>query len=530
MIHLSTHRGLALLLLLFPLLLVAQPPAEDGKLKYTNLTEQEMYLMRFQSICHQIEADADWDAHLATYEKEHAAPAALAGKAGSYSPAKQAEERGLLLANHVPGQVQLAPLAPHFPLQYLYKFYPTEFLKVSPSNSKQAMANEFDIRKNLPEGKERMVADARALPFGEERYFRGMPAKRSEYDFDNQCFYLQPDFSNVVGFSGMYAGSESVKIPLTFIEEYKDVLSKLTIPLAEDKAELLFSRLDQANSLRLWPKVVFTLVDEPVEKPVYVTYNGYNWWTLYPLKFKIKYIDIELINGFYTSGSERIHRIEDLPEPAWTSWAINAGQLTTTGTKGAPSVPLNPESSTTSTNTQATAGNTSTSGNLIGGSTATSQRNFPFMRYYKNRVKEPYVQYAGYAKNVANSIKPISQVQLELCYSYYFEPNMYLLRQLRPSLIFGGLYLGVVGEDQHLSEALYHVSYLDGDEGFRFKLGTAPYGKNLKAAGYKNAVCEILMNADHSVNFTLYDKSGKVQLTSVLQPLDKDAKPPFTNN
>lgn len=513
----------------------AQQPAEDGKLKYTNLSEQEMYLMRFQSICHHIEADADWDQYLEEYEEKHLAPTYLAGKPGSLDQGKmQADERDLLMANYTPGQVQLAPLAPHFQLQYLYKFYPAEFMKLAPGGgSRQAIANEFDIRKNVPEGKRRMVADAAKLPFGEERYFRGMPMKRSEYDFDNQCFYVTPDFSNVVGFLGMYAGSEAVKIPLTFIEEYKEFLLNLKIPLAEDKAEELFNNLDLSNSYRIWPKVVFTLVDEPSKEPVYVNYNAYNWWTLFPLKFKVKHIDIELINGFYTQNAKLLYRIEDIPEPKWEGWAISSGRLQAEGVKGPYSVSLSSiKSNASSSGGQSTPpSRTGSAGsNGLDGESATSKRNFPFMRFYKNRVKEPYVHYAGIAENTSESLKPFEQIQLELCYAYYFEPNMHLLRLLRPSMVYGGIYLGVKGEKQHLWQSLNQVEYLDDGRGWRFKIGNQPYGKYLRAAGYKNAYFEVSINDDHSMNMVLYDKSGKVHVKSKLRPLNKNEKPPFTNN
>ena len=227
-----------------------------------------------------------------------------------------------------------------------------------------------------------------------------------------------------------------------------------------------------------------------------------------------------------------VHRIEELPSPKWEAWAISAGSKQTEGTIGSFSTALSSlqGSATTTTGTTTAPTTSNTASGLIGPETATSKRNFPFMRFYKNRVKEPYVHYVGTAKNLPPSLKPFEKIQLELCYSYYFEPNMNLLRQLRPSLIFGGIYLGVEGQEQYLGQALNEVIYLDDNKGFRFKLGNNPYGKQMKQAGYKGAYFDAVFNQDHSMTFTLYDKNGKVHVTSKLQPLDKNAKPPFTNN
>lgn len=485
------------------------------RIEATNLTEQQRYLMKFKSVFFDVAPTADWDAYLKQYDVDHPAPEYVQPNT------KQASERNALYLEQ--DKPKLSLLAPHFQIQYLYRFYGNEFMKLKPDNTQFAYANEFDIRKWAKEGKKRMVEDAAKLPYGQELFVRGKAMQRSRYDFDNQCFYVTPDFSDLIGFPNI-EWPQYHAIYINFIEEYQALLEKIKVPLPEDQAELLFSELDLPASIGnqrvLIPKLIFSISNEKSENPVYVTGNGYNYHTFYPLKYKPIALEIEFFDGSFLR--KVIHRIELFPKPDEQVRGIQSGMLETKGTPRRISWVVNaakePATETTTSSTTDPA-------------TDNERPSYDFLRPVSPGSKKVIIEYLGGAKNADGSEHQVGLLRLSMAYNYYLHHLAHFPIIKRNNFVIAALWLELKDEERVIGQNIDKYDTKKGELDFyRLFIGDGAYGKPFRKAGYKKGYCDLKYNEDHTINLQLFDQKGKLQFTAKLKPLAKDITPIIGNN
>ena len=498
-------------------------PFAFGQLKMTDLTDQQRYLLKFKSVFYEVAPTEDWDAYLEKYDKEFPAPTTIQKKT------VQGSERNVFwLEQDWP---KLSQLAPHFQIQYLYRFYNKEFLKVHPSNTQFAYGNEFDIRKWLPEGKKRMVNDAEQFPYEKEFFVRGKPMKRSEYDFDNQCFYVTPDFSDLIGFSNI-DWPQYHAVPINFIEDYQKFLEKIKIPISESDAELLFAEMDLPGSIgnqrMLLPKLIFSISNEKTENPVYVTGNGYNFHTFFPLKYKPIAIEIEFVHG--NMLRKMLHRIEEFPEPDVQIRAIQSSILATEGTPRRNSWVVNQDNEKPDSGPSANVPKNANPKNTESKAKDDKKNDYSFIRLHKGDPKNILVEYIGGAKNSNGSKHNVGLIRLNMGYTYYSNEKLHFPKADPPYYFMAGFWMDLKDKEERIGQYIDKFEIKKEPVGYRLFIGAGPYGKTFKKAGYKNGYMDLVYNPDHTIQLSFFQEDGTLEFTSKLDPLPKNIDHPFLIN
>ncbi len=452
-----------------------------GQEQLSDLSLQDAYLLKVASyINDDLTAEDDWQAYFDQLWGSIKAPSYLGPDGILFNPMG-------LLSTYEKTEMGLDPYRRYyenFPIGYLIQFYPEQY-----AGNTEHRTNEFAARRLQLEGKKKLLEDIKQLPFDEANYLYAN-ASLGAYDFEAKAFPVDLN----IQFLGLTDLNYNFYIPLFFDEDYKEQLANLHLKLPETAAEDLVKKLTSNTSpiYEINSKIVFTIHPEKAQQPI-VKHNVRNIsqnYAFFPWKYSINHIDLELHRRDAQGNLEFVellHRYDDLQLPETASAKSTEKK------------------------------------------TSVSPAPYPFLKLFAGDATRPYIDYTGNAINQAGSIHEVNRVQLRLNYLTYQDHAQYEFRELEPENMIGFLYFELGDKSNRLAwQRLYTYEPLPKQNGYRVTIGVNPQSKTIKKAGYKNGYFNMIFQEDHSVSIMLYDEKNVPQFFAVLNPLDKNAAPPFT--
>lgn len=455
----------------------------------SNLSQKEAFLIKFKTIFKDIKAGESWNDYQTRLLNSSRVP-------GTLGPGARGRDALYLLYTKEMDKYDALREPEDIGIGYMLMYYPNEFkvkgkifAQMDDFHRFEALntLDEFQKRRLREEGKQKILEDVAKLKLPKRIYVNCF-VQIQPYNFEKESFELRSNFSQFFKLKEDY--TLFIPFPRQDFRKYKQ---SYTLPMKVDAAEKFRNELkfNATNRPRLQGKLWISIDDELRANPVYLD-QGYSVHAIYyPWKYTLDSLEVFLYKGEQVDRKIAVYDQFESASKQRTSISQNNGRRTNR-------------------------------------TSAASGKDFSFMRYHAGERSLKYVQYAGTAMNLPESIHQVGEIQLRLLYQTYESPDDRSLRPLPGNRLIGNIYFKLK-DKRHLAwQRIDAHESLEDNKGYKVQLGVQDGTKAMTKVGYQNSYVDIIYQEDHSLIVNLYDKNGTLQFTSRLEPLAKNKKPPFT--